>query len=75
MPERDQMMFDILLGIQSDLGLIKREITSIGIRMSSLEDHNRGLITTVYGIQTDMADLKMRVDRIERRLGLNETEQ
>jgi hypothetical protein len=75
MPERDQMMFDILLGIQNELGLIRREVASLGIRMSSLEDHMRGLITTVYGIQTDVADLKLRVDRIEKRLGLNETHQ
>lgn len=73
--DRSQMMFDILLGIQSDIDTIKREVTSLGLRMSSMEDHMRGLITSVYGVQTDIADLKMRVDRIERRLGMNETHQ
>lgn len=75
MPERDQMMFDILLGIQNDLGLIKREQTSQGLRLASIEDHIRGVMNSIYGMQADIADLKMRVDRIERRLGLNETHQ
>ena len=72
--DRAQMMFDILLGIQTDLGQIKREQLSQGLRLSSIEDHMRGTMTSVYGIQTDVADLKLRVDRIERRLGLNEAE-
>ena len=72
--DRNQMMFDILLGIQADLGQIKREQASQGLRLSSIEDHIRGTMTSIYGIQTDVADLKVRVDRIERRLGLNEAE-
>ena len=73
--DRTKMMFDILPGIQNDLGVIKREQISQGMRPSAIEDHGRGTMTSVYGIQADVADLKLRVDRIERRLGLNETEQ
>ena len=72
--DRGQMMFDILLGLQKDLGQIKREQLSQGIRLASIEDHIRGLMTSIYGVQADIADLKVRVDRIERRLGLNEAE-
>ncbi|WP_375393172.1 hypothetical protein [uncultured Sphingomonas sp.] len=72
--DRSQMMFDILLGIQKDLGVIKREQASQGIRLASIEEHIRGLMTSIYGLQADVADLKLRVDRIERRLGLNEAE-
>ncbi|WP_174296564.1 hypothetical protein [Sphingomonas bacterium] len=72
--DRSQMMFDILLGIQKDLGQIKRDIFSLNLRVSALEDHFRGTLTTLYGIQGDVGDLKMRVDRIDRRLGLNEAE-
>lgn len=72
--DRSQMMFDILMGIQSDLGQFKPEQTSQGLRLSSIEDHIRGTMTSIYGIQTDVADLKVRIDRIERRLGLNEAE-
>lgn len=72
--DRTQMMFDILLGIQKDLGQIKREQVSQGIRLASLEEHMRGLMTSIYGMQSDISDLKTRVDRIERRLGLTDTE-
>ena len=72
--DRNQMMFDILLGIQRDLGQIKRDLSSLNLRVSALEDHFRGTLTTLYGIQADTSDLKVRVDRIERRLGLNEAE-
>jgi hypothetical protein len=72
--DRSQMMFDVLLGIQKDLGIIKRELSSLNLRVSALEDHFRGTLTTLYGIQADMGHLKVRVDRIETRLGLNEAE-
>jgi predicted nucleic acid-binding Zn-ribbon protein len=68
------IMLEILKGIQSDVSSIKREITSMNIRILALEDHVRGLVTTIYGIQSDVSDLKIRVDRIERRLGLTDTE-
>ena len=72
--DRGKMMFDILLGIQKDLGEIKRDISSINVRVSALEDHFRGTLTTLYGIQADVSHLRVRVDRVERRLGLNEAE-
>jgi len=72
--DRSQMMFDILLGIQKDVGQIKRELSSLNLCVSALEDHFRGTLTTLYGIQADTSHLKSRVDRIETRLGLNEAE-
>ena len=72
--DRSQMMFDSLPGIQKDLGEIKRDISSLNPRVSALEDHFRGTLTTLYGIQADTGHLKVRVDRIESRLGLNEAE-
>ena len=72
--DRSQMMFDILLGIQKDLSEIKRDLMSLNLRVSALEDHFRGTLNTLYGIQADTSHLKVRVDRIERRLGLSEAE-
>ena len=72
--ERADLMLEILTGLQSDVGAIKREQISQGIRLHSMEDHMRGLMTSLYGVQSDVADLKVRVDRIERRLGLADTE-
>ena len=72
--ERADLMIDILKNIQGDVGDIKRELSSMSTRVSSLEDHFRGTLTTLYGIQSDVAHLKVRVDRIEQRMGLRDTE-
>jgi hypothetical protein len=72
--DRGDLMLEILKNIQADMGDIKREQVSQGMRLSALEDHFRGTLTTLYGIQGDVAHLKTRVDRIEQRLGLRDTE-
>lgn len=72
--ERADLMLEILKGIQSDVSGIKRELTSQGVRLSAIEDHQRGIMTSIFGMQSDIGDLKMRVDRIEKRLGLTDTE-
>lgn len=79
--ERADLMLDILKKIQNDVALLRREQASLGTRMLAMEDHQRGIITSLYGVTTsihgvevDIAHLKDRVDRIERRLGLTDTE-
>jgi len=72
--ERADLMLEILKGLQSDVSSIRRDISSLNLRMSALEDHVRGLVTSTYMMQNDISDLKDRVDRIERRLGLTDTE-
>lgn len=72
--ERADLMLEILKGIQSDVSDIKHELSSQSLRIAALEDHFRGTLMTLYGIQADVARLKDRVDRIEARLGLKDTE-
>ncbi|WP_203310950.1 MULTISPECIES: hypothetical protein [Sphingomonas] len=79
--ERADLMLEILKKIQNDVALLRREQASLGTRMLAMEDHQRGIITSLYGVTTsihgvevDIAHLKDRVDRIERRLGLTDTE-
>lgn len=72
--DRADLMLEILKNIQADIADIKRELVSQGMRISALEDHFRGTVTTLYSIQADVAHLKGRVDRIEQRLGLRDTE-
>ena len=72
--ERADLMIEILRALQGDMSQIRREQVSQGLRLSSIEDHLRGTLTSIYGIQSDVADLKMRVDLIEKRLGLTDTE-
>ncbi|WP_131601515.1 hypothetical protein [Sphingomonas sp. 37zxx] len=71
--ERADVMLEILKNIQADISVIKREQLSQGMRLSSIEDHVRGMMTSIYQLQSDVADLKNRVDLIEKRLGLTDT--
>jgi predicted nucleic acid-binding Zn-ribbon protein len=72
--DRADLMLEILKNIQADVSAIKREQASQGIRLHALEDHQRGIMTSIFGMQADISDLKDRVDRIEKRLGLLDTE-
>ena len=72
--EQGDLILEILKKMQGDVADIKRDVSSLTMRVSSLEDHFRGTLTTLYGIQSDVAHLKVRVDRIEERLGLRDTE-
>jgi len=71
---RADLMIEILKTLQSDTLGIKREITSQGLRLSSIEDHLCRMMTSIYATQSDITNLKDRVDRIDRRLGLTDTE-
>ena len=72
--DRTDLMLEILKSIQSDVSDMKHELSSQSLRIAALEDHFRGTLSTLYGIQADVARLKDRVDRIEHRLGLKDTE-
>ena len=72
--DRTDLVLEILKSIQGDISAIKREQASQGIRLHAMEDHQRGIMTSIYGMQADIADLKIRVDLIEKRLGLQDTE-
>lgn len=82
MPEdRTDLMLEILKKIQAEFSDFRREQNSQGTRMLSMEDHQRGIITSlhgvttsIHGVQEDISSLKHRVDQIEKRLGLRDTE-
>jgi hypothetical protein len=79
--DRTDLMLEILKNLQSEIGLMRREQGSLSTRMLSMEDHQRGIltslhgvVTSIHGVEVDIAHLKDRVDRIERRMGLKDTE-
>ena len=87
--ERADLMLDILKRIQLDLDLIRRDQNPQGARLLTMEDHQlltkedhqrgfltslQGVGTSTHGVEIDISHLKNRVDRIERRLGLMDTE-
>jgi len=72
--EQGNLILEILKKMQGDIASMKREQASQGVRLPAIEDHQRGIMTSIYGMQSDIRDLKSRVDRIETRLGLTDTE-
>ncbi|MGN6496322.1 MAG: hypothetical protein ACTHK5_03145 [Tsuneonella sp.] len=72
--DRADLMLEILKQIQVDVTSVKREITLQAIRMTAIEEHQRALMTSAHGIYSEISELKARVDRIEQRIGLQDTE-
>lgn len=70
MNDRTGLVIDILRDLQGRMAGLERRMGSLEMRMSSIEDHMRGLVISTYALQSDMSDLKHRLDRVERRLGL-----
>ena len=67
-------MLEILKSLQADMSGLRKDVVSLSVRVTSIEEHMRGVMTSIYGMQSDVADVRTRVDRIERRLGLADTE-
>jgi division protein CdvB (Snf7/Vps24/ESCRT-III family) len=79
--QRADLMLEIAKKVQNEIALMRREQSSLSTRMLAMEDYQRGIITSlqgvvtsIHGIEGDIVDLKDRVDRIEHRLGLMDTE-
>jgi len=72
--EQGDLILEILKKVQGDVGIVRREVASQGVRLAAIEDHQRGIMMSIYGMQSDIGELKTRVDRIEARLGLTDTE-
>ncbi len=67
------MILEILKKMQSDLASVKRDVSSHAVRMSAIEDHMRGIMTSQFGTQADLSGVNERLERIERRLELTES--
>ena len=77
--DRADLVIEILKRLPSDLDLVRREQKSQSTRLLAMEHHQRGtslhgVVTSIHGVDADIAHLKDRVVRIERRLGLTDTE-
>jgi predicted nucleic acid-binding Zn-ribbon protein len=70
--DRADLMLEILKRMQSDLASVRRDMTSLAVRVSALEDFTRGITTSIFGMQAEITAINHRLDRIERRLDLTE---
>jgi len=67
---KEDRILEIVTRIQADGAETRRRMESLDVRVSLLEDHIRGIRTTLGGMQADLSQINARVDRIERRLDL-----
>jgi predicted nuclease with TOPRIM domain len=68
----DESIVEMLKRIQADGAETRRRVESMEVRLSSVEDHMRGFMTSLAGIHADLRQLNGRVSRIKRRLDLVE---
>jgi hypothetical protein len=71
MPD-ESLILEILKPMQADMSAVRHDMGVMRVRMSAMEDHQRGMITSLGGIQADIDQLNTRVARIERRLDIVE---
>ena len=72
--DRADLRLALLKQIQHDVTAAKREQTAMAVRMAAVEEHQRAIMTSIHGIYPEISDLKTRADRIEKRIGLMDTE-
>ena len=70
--DRADLMLEILKRMQGDLASVRRDVTTLAVRVSALEDFTRGITTSIFGMQAEITAINHRLDRIERRLDLTE---
>jgi uncharacterized coiled-coil protein SlyX len=68
----EDLILEILKRVQADAADTRRRIDGVETRLSAQDDHLRGLLTSLGGVQGELRQLNGRVGRIERRLDLVE---
>jgi hypothetical protein len=63
-------MVEHLRAIRGDIAGIKDDMRGLRVEMTAMRQHLAGVVTLQEHDHTDMAALKARVERIERRLEL-----
>jgi archaellum component FlaC len=66
------VIIEILKRIQADTSETRRRVETLELRMSSMDDHLLGVMTSLNGVHGDLGQINSRVERIERRLDLVE---
>lgn len=66
----DNLVAEPLRAIRGEVGKIASEMDAMRIEMSSMRQHPSAVMTPRELDHTEIADLKVRLDRIEKRLEL-----
>ena len=68
----ESLILEHLRAMRADIASINDEIRGIRTEMRSMKQHMAGFMTHEIGQDGDIAELKHRVDRIEKRLELSD---
>jgi hypothetical protein len=68
--EVENLMLEHLRPIRADTAKMAEDIRGLRTEMTSMRQHMAGVVTLQELDHTDIASLKVRLDRIERRLEL-----
>lgn len=68
------LILEHLRAIRGDIADLKHHMDSIEIRMLSLEDHMRGLVSSVFDLQNRVGRMEVDLRQIKRRSDLADVE-
>jgi regulator of replication initiation timing len=70
MVEPDSLVLEQLRAIRSDIGKVVNEMQTMRVEMTAMRQHMAGMMTIQEHDHVDIAGIKTRLDRIEKRLEL-----
>jgi hypothetical protein len=70
MVEPDNLVLEHLRGIRSEMAKMGEWMHTMSVEMTAIRQHLAGVVTIQELDHTDIAGIKLRLDRIEKRLEL-----
>jgi hypothetical protein len=70
MAEPDNLMLEHLRAIRGDMAKMADWMQTLSVEMTAIRQHLAGIVTIQEHDHTDIASIKVRLDRIEKRLEL-----
>jgi hypothetical protein len=70
MVEPDNLVLEHLCGIRSEMAKMGEWMHTMSVEMTAIRQHLAGVVTIQELDHTDIAGIKLRLDRIEKRLEL-----
>jgi len=68
MAKTDNLVLEHLKAIRKDIAIMVDRMDTITAEMTAIRQHSAGALTLQEHDHTDLASLKVRLDRVERRL-------
>ncbi|QQO11903.1 hypothetical protein JJB99_20585 [Bradyrhizobium diazoefficiens] len=72
MVEPENLVLEHLRGIRTEMAKMADWMQTLSVEMTAIRQHLAGVVTIQEHDHTDLAAIKLRLDRIERRLELTE---